>query len=136
MNSWISLRRPVPGAYSIDKYEVTDTRYQACVDAGGCTAPQDVNSKTCSPYYGTSTYTVTTTASRPARTHKDRRLESTVCCGADRGTTLSALCAPLTGASTSSPATGTIISGSGVLTRSDPDLLDFWKGGNAAIHRS
>jgi serine/threonine-protein kinase len=43
-------------AYSIDKYEVTNARYQACVDAGGCTAPQSVNSYSRSPYYGTSTY--------------------------------------------------------------------------------
>jgi formylglycine-generating enzyme required for sulfatase activity len=43
-------------AYFIDKYEVTNARYQACVDAGGCTAPQSVNSNTRFPYYGTSTY--------------------------------------------------------------------------------
>ena len=43
-------------AYSIDKYEVTNARYQACVDAGGCTAPVSVDSWTRSPYYGTSTY--------------------------------------------------------------------------------
>jgi formylglycine-generating enzyme required for sulfatase activity len=43
-------------AYFIDKYEVTNARYQACVDAGGCTAPGNVDSVTRSPYYGTSTY--------------------------------------------------------------------------------
>ena len=43
-------------AYFIDKYEVTNARYKACVDAGGCTAPQSVDSSTRSPYYGTSTY--------------------------------------------------------------------------------
>jgi serine/threonine-protein kinase len=44
-------------AYSIDKYEVTNARYKACVDAGGCTAPAGgVTSYTRSPYYGTSTY--------------------------------------------------------------------------------
>jgi len=43
-------------AYFIDKYEVTNARYQACVDAGGCTAPGSVDSYTRSPYYGTSTY--------------------------------------------------------------------------------
>jgi serine/threonine-protein kinase len=44
-------------AYSIDKYEVTNARYKACVDAGGCTAPAGgVNSNMRSPYYGTSTY--------------------------------------------------------------------------------
>jgi formylglycine-generating enzyme required for sulfatase activity len=43
-------------AYSIDKYEVTNARYQACVAAGGCTAPGSVNSSMRIPYYGTSTY--------------------------------------------------------------------------------
>jgi formylglycine-generating enzyme required for sulfatase activity len=43
-------------AYYIDKYEVTNARYKACVDAGGCTAPGSVGSDTRSPYYGTSTY--------------------------------------------------------------------------------
>jgi formylglycine-generating enzyme required for sulfatase activity/pimeloyl-ACP methyl ester carboxylesterase len=43
-------------AYYIDKYEVTNARYKACVDAGGCTAPRGVDSYTRSPYYGTSTY--------------------------------------------------------------------------------
>ena len=43
-------------AYFIDKYEVTNARYQACVAAGGCTAPGSVDSTTRSPYYGTSTY--------------------------------------------------------------------------------
>jgi formylglycine-generating enzyme required for sulfatase activity len=43
-------------AYYIDKYEVTNARYKACVDAGGCTEPVSVDSWTRSPYYGTSTY--------------------------------------------------------------------------------
>jgi serine/threonine-protein kinase len=43
-------------AYTIDKYEVTNARYKVCVDAGGCTVPESVNSYTRSPYYGTSTY--------------------------------------------------------------------------------
>jgi formylglycine-generating enzyme required for sulfatase activity len=43
-------------AYYIDKYEVTNARYKACVDAGECTAPGSVGSWTRSPYYGTSTY--------------------------------------------------------------------------------
>jgi formylglycine-generating enzyme required for sulfatase activity/pimeloyl-ACP methyl ester carboxylesterase len=43
-------------AYYIDKYEVTNARYQACVTAGGCTPPQSVNSYTREPYYGTTTY--------------------------------------------------------------------------------
>jgi len=42
--------------YFIDKYEVTNARYKACVDAGGCTAPWSVNSYTRRPYYSTSTY--------------------------------------------------------------------------------
>ena len=43
-------------SYYIDKYEVTNARYKACVDAGGCTAPGGVNSWTRRPYYDTSTY--------------------------------------------------------------------------------
>ena len=44
------------GAYYIDKYEVTNALYKACVDAGACTAPQQVSSSTRNPYYGTTTY--------------------------------------------------------------------------------
>jgi formylglycine-generating enzyme required for sulfatase activity len=43
-------------AYSIDKYEVTNHRYKACVDAGGCTAPEADFSMTRNPYYNTTTY--------------------------------------------------------------------------------
>ena len=43
-------------AYYVDKYEVTNARYKVCVDAGECTAPQDMDSYTRIPYYGTSTY--------------------------------------------------------------------------------
>jgi formylglycine-generating enzyme required for sulfatase activity len=43
-------------AYTIDKYEVTNARYKACVDAGGCTTPGSVDSWTRNSYYGTSTY--------------------------------------------------------------------------------
>ena len=43
-------------AYYIDKYEVTNARYKACVAAGGCTVPGSVDSSKRSPYYGTSTY--------------------------------------------------------------------------------
>jgi formylglycine-generating enzyme required for sulfatase activity len=50
------LHTVILDAYSIDKYEVTNARHQACVDAGGCTPPGSVNSLTRSPYYGTSTY--------------------------------------------------------------------------------
>ena len=40
------------GVYSIDKYEVTNARYKACVDAGQCTAPADSNSASHLTYYG------------------------------------------------------------------------------------
>jgi serine/threonine-protein kinase len=43
-------------AYAIDKYEVTNARYQACVTAGGCTAPQQSNSSTRPAYYGNPTF--------------------------------------------------------------------------------
>jgi formylglycine-generating enzyme required for sulfatase activity len=60
-NNWwqtneLPLHTVTLDAYYIDKYEVTNARYKACVDAGGCTAPGSVNSWTRSPYYGTSTY--------------------------------------------------------------------------------
>jgi formylglycine-generating enzyme required for sulfatase activity len=42
--------------YYIDKYEVTNARYKACVDAGQCTAPRDSGSYTRDSYYGNSTY--------------------------------------------------------------------------------
>jgi formylglycine-generating enzyme required for sulfatase activity len=43
-------------AYYIDKYEVTNARYKVCVDAGGCTAPQESFSQTRPSYYGNATY--------------------------------------------------------------------------------
>jgi formylglycine-generating enzyme required for sulfatase activity len=43
-------------AYYIDKYEVTNARYQACVGAGGCTAPSSNSSYTRLAYYGNPTY--------------------------------------------------------------------------------
>ena len=43
-------------AYYIDKYEVTNARYKACVDAGSCKPPNNENSQTHGPYYGNSTY--------------------------------------------------------------------------------
>lgn len=43
-------------AYAIDKYEVTNARYKACMDAAGCTAPQSVNSATHAPYFGDPAY--------------------------------------------------------------------------------
>ena len=39
-------------AYSIDKYEVTNARYKACVDAGGCEPPQEASSYTRAVYFG------------------------------------------------------------------------------------
>ena len=38
-------------AFYIDKYEVTNKLYKACVDAGACQAPLDFNSFTRSSYY-------------------------------------------------------------------------------------
>lgn len=43
-------------AYYIDKNEVTNARYQACVEAGGCTEPQQRSSAKRSQYYGNPTY--------------------------------------------------------------------------------
>lgn len=43
-------------AYYIDKYEVTNVRYKACVDGGGCTAPQRSDSYSRPFYYGNDTY--------------------------------------------------------------------------------
>ena len=42
--------------YLIDKYEVTNAYYQTCVDANGCTTPQNRSSSTRNLYYGTDTY--------------------------------------------------------------------------------
>jgi serine/threonine-protein kinase len=39
-------------AYTIDKYEVTNARYKACVDAGGCEPPQEASSYTRDVYFG------------------------------------------------------------------------------------
>jgi len=43
-------------AYFIDKYEVTNARYQVCVEAGGCTEPSQRNSATRVHYYGNPAY--------------------------------------------------------------------------------
>jgi formylglycine-generating enzyme required for sulfatase activity len=43
-------------AYYIDKYEVTNARYQTCVAARDCLPPQDSGSQTRSSYYSNATY--------------------------------------------------------------------------------
>ena len=43
-------------AYTIDKYEVTNDRYQACVDVGGCIPPYENISDTRNSYYGNTDY--------------------------------------------------------------------------------
>lgn len=43
-------------AYYIDKYKVTNARYQVCVEAGGCTEPYQRNSATRDHYYGNPDY--------------------------------------------------------------------------------
>jgi formylglycine-generating enzyme required for sulfatase activity len=42
--------------YFIDKYEVTNARYAACVDAGECAMPARLNSATRSQYFGFAAY--------------------------------------------------------------------------------
>ncbi len=43
-------------AYYIDKFEVTNKLYMACVDAGKCIAPKQINSKTRAEYYGNTSF--------------------------------------------------------------------------------
>lgn len=43
-------------AFYIDKYEVTNVLYKACVQAGECTPPSDIISRTYSSYYNNSQY--------------------------------------------------------------------------------
>jgi formylglycine-generating enzyme required for sulfatase activity len=58
--SWQTAELPLHtvnlDTYYIDKYEVTNARYKACVNAGVCTAPAESRSYTRDEYYGTSTY--------------------------------------------------------------------------------
>ena len=42
--------------FYMDKYEVTNALYKICVDAGGCTSPQQTKSYTRSSYYGNSEF--------------------------------------------------------------------------------
>lgn len=43
-------------AFEIDKYEVSNAAYRACVDAGECSAPSSISSYTQTNYYGNSSY--------------------------------------------------------------------------------
>jgi len=50
------LHKVTLDAYTIDKYEVTNLRYQACVVAGVCTPPHENSSFTHDFYYGNPDY--------------------------------------------------------------------------------
>ena len=52
----LPLHRVSLSADGIDKYEVTNARYQACMDAGVCAAPGHTFSNTRHSYYGNPTY--------------------------------------------------------------------------------
>ena len=56
LNQYIGVEPAGPvdlGSYYIDKYEVTNRAYQACVEAGVCKPPQETGSFTRTNYYGT-----------------------------------------------------------------------------------
>lgn len=56
-SSWESPKHTVMlSQYKIQKYEVTNDQYKACVDASACTAPSSADSSTRSPYYGNVAY--------------------------------------------------------------------------------
>ncbi len=52
----LPLHKVSLSAYWIDKYGVTNARYQACVDAGVCAAPGHTFSNAQHSYYGNPTY--------------------------------------------------------------------------------
>jgi serine/threonine-protein kinase len=51
-----SLHAVTLDAYAIDSYEVTNTRYASCVEAGSCTVPHSTLSNTRAEYYGNAAY--------------------------------------------------------------------------------
>lgn len=56
-SSWESPKHTVTlSEYKIQKYEVTNAQYKACVDAAVCAAPSNSKSYTRSSYYGNATY--------------------------------------------------------------------------------
>lgn len=56
ISSQLPLHTVYLDAYTIDKTEVTNAQYAACMAADGCTAPADDSSYTRSSYYGNPAY--------------------------------------------------------------------------------
>jgi hypothetical protein len=52
----VLLRYEDVGAFYIDQYEVSNSQYKECVDAGVCNSPTSSKSKTHNEYYGNSQY--------------------------------------------------------------------------------